>query len=214
MTFINKNDLKSGDVLLGYLSSARDKGNDELNSGYIHAAIYLGEDKVAEAVVKKVQITSFEHAIEDYNHIAVLRQPDAWHKKNVAKLNFFVQELIDNKAKFNRNGLGNFKNNLHSKSILEQDNLEKYFDGQYQPKSPVKEQYFCSELVVSAYIAVGFISESAAIIYNPETISPSALGDDPTFGIFLGYIKPYDEYIIPENDQFIHCTPYHKIYGL
>jgi len=212
LTFISKNDLKTGDVLLGYTSSVIDKGHDELNSGYVHVSIYLGENEVAEATRPNVQITPFEKAIEEYDHIAVLRQPDAWHENNKSRLKAFVQDLINNRAKFNRKDIRDFEKNLKDKYISEQENLEKYFDDQYQPKSPLKETYFCSELVVSVYIAVGFISESAAIIYNPEVMSPSYLGNDTTFGTFLGYIKPYEEYIIPENDQFIHHTSFYEIY--
>ncbi|MFW3383498.1 hypothetical protein ACN2C1_07855 [Aliarcobacter butzleri] len=213
MTFINENNLKIGDILLGYTSSAIDKGHDELNTGYVHASIYFGENEVAEAIKPNVQITTFEKSIEVYDHIAVLRQPDAWHAKNISKFKSFVQDLIINKAKFNRQGIKAFKTNLKAKYRSEQENLKNYFDGKYQPKSPFKEEYFCSEFVVSVYIAIGFISESAAIIYNPEVMSPSSLGNDPTFGTFLGYIKSYEEYIIPQNDQFMNRTTYYEIYG-
>lgn len=212
MTFISKNDLKIGDVLLGYTSSAIDKGHSELNSGYVHASIYFAENEVVEATRPNVQITTFEKSVEEYDHIAVLRQPDAWHEKNILKFKIFVQDLIINKTKFNRQGIKTFKTNLKAKYRSEQENLEKYFEGKYQPKSPFKEEYFCSEFVVSVYIAIGFISESASIIYNPEVMSPSSLGDDGTFGTFLGYIKPYSEYIIPHNDQFIQRTPFHEMY--
>lgn len=212
LTFISENNLKIGDVLLGYTSSAIGKGHEELNSGYVHASIYLGENEVAEATKRNVQITTFKKAVEDYDHIAVLRQPDAWNENNASRLKAFVQDLIINQVKFNNKGIKGFKNNLKAQYISEQENLEKYFNGQYKPKSPFKEKYFCSELVVSAYIAVGFISESAAIIYNPEVISPSSLGNDSIFGTFLGYIKPYEQYIIPENDQFMHRIPFYEIY--
>lgn len=212
MIFISENDLKIGDVLLGYTSSAIGKGHEELNTGYVHASIYLGENEVAEATMPNVQITTFKKAIEDYDHIVVLRQPDAWNENNASRLKAFVQELIINQVKFNSKGIKGFKDNLKAQYISEQENLEKYFNGQYQPKSPFKEKYFCSELVVSAYIAVGFISKSASIIYNSEVISPSSLGNDPTFGTFFGYIKPYEEYIIPENDQFMHRIPFYEIY--
>lgn len=108
----------------------------------MHASIYLGENGVAEATMPNVQITTFKKAVEDYDHIAVLRQPDAWNENNASRLKAFVQELIINQVKFNSKGIKGFKDNLKAQYISEQENLEKYFNGQYQPKSPFKEKYF------------------------------------------------------------------------
>ncbi len=77
-----------------------------------------------------------------------------------------------------------------------------YFEKIVVPSSGDNNKYFCSELVTSAFIKVGIIHESAAIIFAPETFLPEDIGQDKVFGFFIGYIIPYDDYKIPENDYF------------
>lgn len=209
---ITKSDLKSGDIILCYSSSARDKGEQGLESGYVHAAIYLESNKVAEATGRRVKESNLDNLVDEYDHISVLRQPDAWHESNVLKLKDFIRRCISTGAKFNTQGIRDFKRKDSDNLLSDLKRLRKYFDGDLKTKSSVREKYFCSELVVSAYIYVGFITESAAVVYRPEDISPDFLGKDPTFGTYVGYIKPYDDYEIPAGDMFENSTPFHEIF--
>jgi|GEM_PF-1169768 len=210
---VNESDLKTGDILLGYSGAAREKGEADIASGYVHAAIYLGESAIAEATGRKVKKSSFNDLAEEYDHLVALRQPDAWHGDNISKLHDFIDDRISSGASFNTQGIRDFKDSVPNSQSSDLERLGRYFEGELVPESPVRDKYFCSELVVSSYIAIGFIGESAAVVYRPENTSPESLAKDPTFGTFLGYIKPYGEYKIPEEDMFEHSTPFHEIFG-
>lgn len=200
--FITGTDLKVGDILLGYSGSTLNKGDEHLSSGYVHAALYIGDSLVVEASGTRVKKISLNDICMEYNHISVIRQSEAWNKKNIIKMHEFINKRISNNAKFNVKGLREFKKNSDNAVALEYENLRKYFEDGLKPDSIEKDSYFCSELIVSIYIYIDYISESASIIYSPEKISPEFLGKDATFGHFKGYIKPYDSYKIPKGDLF------------
>lgn len=71
--------------------------------------------------------------------------------------------------------------------------------------------YFCSELVVAAFIAVGVIAQSAAVVITPEVFSPGDLGKEATFGGFVGYIKSSCEVEISKDDDFYYQSPIENI---
>jgi len=77
-----------------------------------------------------------------------------------------------------------------------------------------KEKYFCSELIVECLQSVGFIEDSAAIIYKSNKTTPIDLSKDATFGVFAGYLSLNNgDYIIPKDDEFYESVTFNEIYG-
>jgi len=92
--------------------------------------------------------------------------------------------------------------------------ISEYFNGNLRPKPyrNRKGQYFCSELIVDRFIAIGFISPSAAIAYQSDTFSPGDIGRDRTFGAFVGYLMPIPSGTIPEEDEFYDNPTFAEIW--
>lgn len=77
-----------------------------------------------------------------------------------------------------------------------------YFEGIEPDVKADREVYFCSELVTAAFIHVGIIDKSAAVLFTPETFSPEDIGRDKAFGLFVGYLISHSVYKVPETDHF------------
>ena len=68
-----------------------------------------------------------------------------------------------------------------------------------------RRPYFCSSLVVAAYIVCGIIGDTAQLAYQPDAFSPADLHREPTFGWFLGYVTdPSNE--ISADDPLLNAT--------
>lgn len=106
--------------------------------------------------------------------------------------------------------------NFQDQRLAHEDHLhqkiEEFFDGTRQAPNVIKVSYFCSELVAAAYIASGFIEPSAAVIYDPSVLAPGHLAQDFTFGVFCGYVIPYENYVIPTDDEFINTPTLSEIF--
>ncbi|MFT5835392.1 MAG: cell wall-associated NlpC family hydrolase [Sulfurimonas sp.] len=75
----NKNILKIGDVLLCNSSTIFGKKiNKTTNGNYSHAAIYLGDNSIAESNIPYgVRIDSLDNLLRSCNYIGILRSPEA-----------------------------------------------------------------------------------------------------------------------------------------
>lgn len=219
MKMMLANELRAGDVLLCYKDAKIDpvgKGITRVtDSEYTHAAICIGSSVAAEATVSggvsKVQI---EDLIKRYNHVAVFRQPDAWeHPDRVQAMNAFIDSIIASKARYNLHDVKTFKkrSEVHQLSLTEQ--LHAFFNGTHAPAPIEKGSYFCSELVVNCFVVTGFIDSSAAVLYKSSVTSPGALGRDPTFGIFCGYVSFAPNYSVPATDEFFNHATFDEIFG-
>lgn len=221
-TFMDKSELKEGDILLCYKAKgfiARMIGKTT-SSKYIHAAIFYGNSCVAESValngIRKGEIgkTNIQKFIKRYDHVAVLRQPDAWVIPNrVTVLKSFIDEVIDTKVKYNFLGILGFRKrkNFHISNIY--NKLNAFFNGETTDYSAKKLNYFCSEFVCECFIKTGFIESSAAVLYQPDTLSPGDLGNDPTFGTFLGYLAYNKNYKVPKDDIFYKQNTVDEIFS-
>jgi len=110
--------------------------------------------------------------------------------------------LISSDTRFDIDGLRVFADVRESHQVGLQEMLMKYFSDMADMANAVKDQYFCSALVVAAYIFVGIIQGGATVVYKPDAMSPGDMVRDPTFGTFLGYISRHDDYVLPEDDDF------------
>ncbi len=219
MKMMHANEIRAGDVLLCYKDAKIDpvgKGITRVtDSEYTHAAICIGPCVAAEATVSggvgKVQI---EDLIKRYDHVAVFRQPDAWRPpERVQAMNAFVDSIVASGAKYNLRDVVTFKkrSDVHQLSLTEQ--LHAFFNGTYTPAPIEKGRYFCSELVANCFVVTGFIDPSAAVIYKSNVTSPGALGRDPTFGTFCGYVSSVPNYSVPATDEFFNHTTFDEIFG-
>lgn len=202
---LNITDVSPGDVLLCRSNYSGTDIAEITRSKYAHAAICVRFGKVAEASGHRVKEIEIQKLLNEYDHIAVLRQPNCWSPKRIEKLQSFVDDAISRKTGFNCDGIRMFE---QQKRIHEENLggiLHDFFKKEKEKIDDLVEDpagYFCSELVAAAYVAVGIIESSAAVVYEPSTLSPSDLAKDFTFGIFCGYLIPYAGYIIPEDDEF------------
>jgi hypothetical protein len=187
---------------------------DATGSKYVHAAICSRQNIAAEASGLRVKEIEVETLFDSYDYIAVLHQPDCWSERRVEVLQRFVNDAISRKAKFNSAGLRNFeeKKQIHEENL--NDKLHEYFDGASAGPLAERDAYFCSELVAAAHVAVGILDPGAALVYDPSVQSPGELANDFTFGIFAGYLIPYPEYTIPDDDEFSHASTVSEIFNL
>lgn len=222
--FREASELKPGDVILCYCNTNKDLIAKAIHnvtaSEYCHAAIYYGDSIVVESTAKdgikkgKIGKVSISDLLSRYEHVAVLRQPDAWASDDsVAALKIFSDKVIENEAKYNTKGIISFKSEkaLHESNVYKK--LDDFFSGQQNSPQFEKGSYFCSEFVCDCYIAVGFIDPSAAVVYSSKTYSPGDLGKDPTFGTFWGYLTSKSNYTVPESDYFYRASTYDAIFG-
>jgi uncharacterized protein YycO len=191
-------DLRPGDIILCYCSQYRTEVGKE--NGYSHAAMCYKDGVVIEADGKLVRDTTLAALLGQYEHLAILRAPDTWSAERLFRLKEFAKERLG--AKFNREGLNNYASNRAESHATAPERIQRYFDGLEKPAPAIKDDYFCSELVVAAFNHVGIVDESAAVIMRPEIFLPEDIAKDKAFGFFVGYILPYDTYAIPSNDFF------------
>lgn len=199
INYFKESDLSPGDVLLCYSESLSGK-NNYIKNGYSHVAIVTGDRSVSESDSSGVKKTDIPALLKEYWHIAVLRTPELWSPNRINKLDSFVARKLG--SSFNRTGMYRLpqrKDELQAESM---GKIHGYFEGTFRPESHDRNVYFCSEFIAASFIEVGIIDESASILFSPETLSPEDIGKDKAFGFFVGYIKPYEEYMIPENDHF------------
>jgi hypothetical protein len=150
-----------------------------------------------------VQIVSVGSLFDDYDHIAVLREASAnelWDEERLNSLEEFAGEAIG--KPFNRMGLERFPTRKESYRNDLMERVEGYFDGTTQQVRSDRGVYFCSELITAAFIHVGIIEQSAAVVFTPETFSPSDIAKDKVFGFFRGYVRHTPDYVIPNEDFF------------
>ena len=223
-TFRQVSELKPGDVLLCY--SDPEKGfvarkiKNETDSEYCHAAIYYGNSLAAESRVKtgvkkgRIEKINVNQLVSRYDHVAVLRQPDAWSSDDrVTALQLFVDQVVDNEAKYNLIGAFRFKNRKEFHQANMHEKLKDYFDGKVTPLPTEKATYFCSEFVCDCFISVGFIHSSAAVIFQSDTYAPGDLGKESAFGTFWGYLTAREDYAVSERDFYYRATTYDAIFG-
>jgi uncharacterized protein YycO len=190
---------KAGDILLCFAPEA--VGKDEgLASGYSHAAICYAPNKVIESSGAGVKETNIENLLREYSHIAVLRNDELWSESRINALCEFLSKKIG--KPFNNLGLGKYQKRKKENQDNAMEQVIGFFEGKISPSSPDRDVYFCSELVTSAFIHVGIIEDSAAVLFRPETFSPEDIGSDKAFGFFVGYIFPCERYELPKNDMF------------
>lgn len=195
-------DIQAGDVLLCYSRMTAEE-ETAIGTGYSHVAIALREGRVLEASNKGVQVVSVAGLLEDYDHIAVLRElntNELWDQARLDSLEEFAAQAIG--RRFNQVGLAKFPGRKESYRNDLMERVHGYFEGTTREVPSNRGVYFCSELITAAFIHVGIIEQSAAVVFTPETFSPSDIAKDKAFGFFCGYVKSSSGYAVPSGDFF------------
>ena len=197
---IEQSSVLPGDILLGY---SRDIAGSEEGAitGYCHSAFYVAENEVIESCSSGVRVTNIDNLLEEYNYLAVMRE-ELRSDTQIAKISAFLQQQIG--RKFNRLGLKKYE--VRKKKSLENSSkkVNSYFSADnFTPVKTDREVYFCSELIVAGFIDAGIIGESASMLFEPETLSPEDMARDKLFGFFVGYLLPYPDAQIAEDDIFL-----------
>ena len=196
---ITADKLLAGDLLLCY--SPQLKGtDDELKWGYAHVALCGDEGKPFEASDKGVRETTVQKLLAEYEHLAIVRASCTWSADRVSKLSAFLQAQVD--KPFNPVGMFKVTKRKKTQEGGQIERIRAYFEGSATPPPSNRSVYFCSELVVAAFIEAGIIKESASMVMPPELYSPEGLAHDKAFGFFYGYIVRDDAYKIPGDDYF------------
>lgn len=195
-------DIQAGDILLCHSHMTAEE-KTAIGTGYSHVAIALREGRVLEASNVGVQVVSVEELLEDYDHIAVLRElniDELWDKARLDSLEEFAAQAIG--RRFNHMGLAKFPERKESYRLDLMERVHGYFEGATAEVPSKRGVYFCSELVTAAFIHVGILEQSAAVVFTPETFSPSDIAKDKAFGFFRGYVKSPSSRPVASSDFF------------
>lgn len=165
---------------------------------------------MADSAKRGIQKGTMEDLFSEYDHIAVFRQPDCWSEGRRNRLIDFVESCIARKAKFNFEGIRSFEEAHGAHQIELMEKISDFFDGNFAAPEAERDAYFCSEFVAACIVAVGILSPSATVVYDPKVISPGDLGNDATYGHFVGYLIRDDGYVVPSDDEFIARQPLHE----
>lgn len=216
-TIIDVDELRPGDILLHYgkwwkvvpFFVRRFTG-----SPYTHASIYLGNGEIAEATPPKVRKSLVANAIKESRHLAVFRSQMGFGKERNECLLNFVEEVINNKARYDFPGAWQVRNNKaflsHQENAYEK--LDAFFSTNPTPRNQVRNAYFCSAFVARCYCQVGIIHPSAEVLFKPTMYSPKGLSEEPTFGHVFGYLTKHG-CAIPRNDPFLKRSSYKQIFN-
>jgi hypothetical protein len=203
LTFL---DLLPGDILLyrpmrpGYVQR---RISAVTESPYAHAAIYVGDGKVAEALagwfLQGVVKNDLTQSIVGTQCVGVLRSQLGFKWDRPARLKQFVDDVCSRGRRYNLLAILNFKRD--SRRFF--DNQLQYIHENYGKSAPTesfaRRAYFCSAFVVAYYVAVGIIGERGQVAYPEGLFSPGHLARDPTFGWLLGYLVSKGG-SVPEGD--------------
>lgn len=167
---------------------------------YVHAAVYVGDGYVVEATTAGVKKTKLAEFIARYSYVAACRCPGV-KPGGVPDLGRkVVNYCLDHAAlKTPYNMAGALKS-----PVLEYNRL-RFQNNSYLPyikpiKSKPTASFFCSEMVVEAFIYGGYIKKGEM---DACGYSPVALAEDGFLSL-IGYLGSSDmRQKILENDYFL-----------
>jgi hypothetical protein len=202
-------DLRPGDVLL-YRPKApavhQRMISKQSASPYTHAAIYLGDGFVAEALVSGgVQKNPLGSVLKGAAYVGVLRSQAGFGADRASQLTEFIDQIIAHGRGYDRKGALAWKYTNRDFLASQMEIIARHY-GEFQPADEIaKSAFFCSALVVACFAAVGIIDNSAQVAYPPAAFAPGGLCTDPTFGWALGYLVPEGN-SVPEDDPLRFVT--------
>jgi hypothetical protein len=207
-------DLRAGDVLLycpkepGLHQQIISQVSD---SPYTHAAIYLGEGIVAEALTRGgAQKNPLSSALKGASHVGVLRSQAGFGSERAAQLNEFIDQVIENGRLYDFQGALAWQRANRNFLASQMEYIARHYGEFKTNEEMAKSEFFCSALIVACFTAVGIIGETAQVAYPPDVTAPGGLYADPTFGWFLGFLVPEGN-SVPDSDPLLSITSWSDI---
>lgn len=177
--FISSQELQAGDILLSSSRSFVSYGIRLVNSTSVsHAAVYLGNGEVAEAIGSGVRIISIDDFI-NHSTTALALRPPGFQPKQSEALRAFASSKLD--MKYNYNGIvlmvpysltrrlcdlplfiGDLKYSCNSLlAVLQLGDKD----------SMMQESYFCSQFVLDSYAYAGYpITDATSFWVSPDDL--------------------------------------------
>ncbi|WP_294000554.1 hypothetical protein [Sphaerotilus sp.] len=172
------------------------------SGSYIHCALYIGNGLVVDVDGKGIRETLINDFIKKYSYIAVTRCPGNEHSKTQRKriLNFARVSLAGGISGYNRLGaaLSPFRELFDLKNL---ETLWKITSRAKRTQIPPSKQSFCSEFIIEAYVACGYIPRDDPFL-SASRRTPSGLAEENIFHP-LGYISKTGWDGIGRDDHFI-----------
>ncbi len=205
---IDTSQLQAGDILL-----YRTKKTSVMSamvrwrtsSPYSHAAIYLGDGKILEAVVPRVRIAPLKVPTRGY--IGVIRSQCGFGPERQEILRDFAAQLVTNKTRYDLRGVLEFVGIRRDEYWK---NVQAIIDGASSVKGDERTKYFCSALVARIWCIVGIADESAWYVFLQDLVSPGGIVGDVNFGWFLGYLVP-PGVTVPDSDPLQQTTAWKDV---
>jgi len=200
---IDISELKPGDLLLCVMSgNTAQQVEQATGSKYTHAGICYDSEQVVHMTLRGIRKHSASQLLNSSQYIAIFRNPYIWSPERLQAFRQFLDDALANRRRYDMHAAETFefRRDEHRLNLLAK--LYDHFENGLSPDNHNKLQYICSDLVVAAFVEIGFIQPSAAIVYKGDAYSAGDLGRDPTFGFFVGYLKPEGTEGIPVDDEF------------
>lgn len=200
---IGVDELQPGDILLyrnGRKSVVSSLIRRLTRSPYSHAAVYLGDGKILEAVISGIKINRLE--IPHGGYIGVMRSQMGFGPERQQILQDFANQLVKNRAQYDLRGILQFVG-VHCQAY--QQNIDAILAGAADIRGDDRTRYFCSALVARTWCVVGIADESAWSLFLSDLISPGDIPGDVNFGWFLGYLI-YPGTTVPDDDPMAAGT--------
>ncbi|MCX5572187.1 hypothetical protein [Kaistia nematophila] len=187
-------DLLPGDLLLyrgAHLKIHQRKIAEATGSPYTHAAIFLGDGRVAESSFPSGVGTQYvEQSIKGSRCVAVLRSQLGFGGDRPDRLNKFVDAVLEQRRFYNLIAAVNFERESMQYFDSHLEIVRENYGKVNSDEEFAQQSFFCSAFVVACYSVVGLIGPTAQIAYLPSAFSPGSLYQDPSFGWLLGYLVP------------------------
>lgn len=183
---IDTSAIQMGDILLTSPFGPTSMGIRLFSASSVsHAAIYLGNDLVVEAVGGSgVQIVTMDEVMEHNTKIIVFRVPDLSEQQALA-----IRQFSESKVgvKYNYNGVALMAPFMFTRqlcnlnpfsSTFRNDCLNKIAQIQLGDDEDAKGKFFCSQFVIEAYNQAGLpITASAPVWVSPVDLLHMREGD-------------------------------------
>lgn len=204
-----ESDLLPGDVLLFRLLKPgwiQRRISIATNSPYTHAAIYIGDNLIADAnPLCGVAKRELADAMNGSRCAAILRSQCVFSQRRVEELKKFVDAVLYQGKFYNINGILKFQKASEQYFTNQLEFIRENYGKVTSTSEFVKMSFFCSAFIVACYAVVDIIDTTAQAAYRPDFFSPGHLHKDPTFGWLLGYLVP-QEGSVPADDPAMNAT--------
>ncbi|GKX58266.1 YaeF family permuted papain-like enzyme [Leminorella grimontii] len=211
--------MKAGDILLTSPYGPTSLGIRLFSGSTVsHAAIYLGDDKVVEAVGGSgVQVVTLEQALDHNSKIVVMRVPGLTEEQALSIQNFSEESLGKH---YNYNGVALIAPFMLTRQLCSLNPFSSEFRNgcislmaqlQLGSDEDAKGNYFCSQFVIEAYNRAGRpITESAPVWISPVDLLHMREGDVASFtpNVPLQYVGHLKRGVVENTtialQQFFH----------